>query len=198
MDSINMQILNGFDFDCNNKLTTRSMLPKLMNSKSMEVKKKKFENALLKNGNTNTSGAWNDYAKEVISPGSKGCLRGLEFNNYISSMLLKLVKDYNFKVEFEKKVPSFDEKVDWIIKNENTGKWLVGMNQVALWGGGHQYNRAGKYILNHNPNLLCVVNDYVQVKTEKSKLFEIFRVGFENQSLCYPQNMLQLIITKLD
>ena len=58
------------------------------------------------------------------------------------------------------------------------------MNQLDLWSGGHQINRASKYIENNkhnnqNSKLLCVVCNEIQFKNK------IFETGFKNDTLCF-------------
>ena len=74
---------------------------------------------------------------------------------------------------------------------------LVGMNQLDLWSGGQQSNRGSKYIFqNKNTNnfkLISVVCKKIQLKS-KNKTFRLFEKGFNDNTLCYLNN-LQNIIT---
>ena len=72
------------------------------------------------------------------------------------------------------------------------------MNQLDLWGGGQQLNRGSKYIENNKHNtkdskLLCVVCNEIQFKS-KNKAYALIVTGFEKNTLCYLNN-LQNIIT---
>jgi hypothetical protein len=71
------------------------------------------------------------------------------------------------------------------------------MNQLDLWGGGQQLNRGSKYILKNknseNCKLLCVVCNKIHLKSNKNKIFNIFKVGFENNTLCYLNNLQNII-----
>ena len=71
------------------------------------------------------------------------------------------------------------------------------MNQLDLWNGGHQLNRGSKYILrntnNKNSKLLCVVCNKIVIKSIKNKVFNLFKVGFENNTLCYLNNLQNII-----
>ena len=53
---------------------------------------------------------------------------------------------------------------------------MIGMNQLDLWSGGHQTNRASKYILERqnssNSILLCVICNHIEIKTRKNKAFK--------------------------
>ena len=88
---------------------------------------------------------------------------------------------------------------DWYILEKSTNKIIIGMNQLDLWGGGQQLNRGSKYIKNNkhnneNSKLLCVVCNEIQFKSKKNKAYNLFKSGFENNTLCYLNN-LQNIIT---
>ena len=72
------------------------------------------------------------------------------------------------------------------------------MNQLDLWGGGQQLNRGFKYLKNseHNTNnckLLCVVSNEIQFKSDKNKAFQLFQLGFSNNTLCYLNNLEHII-----
>lgn len=87
---------------------------------------------------------------------------------------------------------------DWYILEKSTNKIIIGMNQLDLWSGGHQINRASKYIENNkhnnqNSKLLCVVCNEIQFKNNKNKVFKIFEIGFNNDTLCYLNNLENII-----
>jgi hypothetical protein len=72
------------------------------------------------------------------------------------------------------------------------------MNQLDLWGGGQQLNRGYKYIENNkhnniNSKLLCVVCNEIQFKSKKNKTYKLFKIGFENNTLCYLNNLQTII-----
>jgi len=106
-----------------------------------------------------------------------------------------------FDIYFEKKCEEHytTEIPDWYILEKSTNKIIIGMNQLDLWGGGQQLNRGSKYIENNkhnneNSKLLCVVCNEIQFKSKKNKAYKLFETGFENNTLCYLNN-LQNIIT---
>ena len=73
------------------------------------------------------------------------------------------------------------------------------MNQLDLWTGGHQTNRGSKYLFdckinNENTKLLCVICNEKEIKS-KNKVYEFFKIGFKNDTLCYLNN-LETIINK--
>ena len=71
------------------------------------------------------------------------------------------------------------------------------MNQLDLWNGGHQLNRGYKYLIdnkhnNKNSKLLCVICNDIQIKS-KNKIYKLFEIGFENNTLCYINNLQNII-----
>lgn len=142
-----------------------------------------------------------DYLLELIPAGTKGVIRGNRFNKIVKDYItnLKLEKE-RFSVCFEKKCEQHftSEIPDWFILDKSTNKIIIGMNQLDLWSGGQQLNRGSKYILKNKSNsenskLLCVVCNKIQLKSNKNKVFNLFKVGFENNTLCYLNNLQNII-----
>lgn len=141
-----------------------------------------------------------EYTNEIIPPSTKGVLKGNKFNNIIKEHLELILKDTALKVFFETCCPivKTDEIPDWYIIDESTNKVMIGMNQLDLWGGGHQFNRGSKYVIDNKINtdkvkLLAVVCNYVKLKTNKNKIYKLFNVGFNNDTLCYIGNIKNII-----
>lgn len=136
-------------------------------------------------------------------PGTKGAIRGNQFNTIVKNRILEIVDNFknknDFEVEFEKKVESSPEIPDWYIKHKNTHKILIGMNQIDLWTGGQQTNRGSKYILNEdlhkNPDykVISVVSKYIQLESYNNKAYNILKKGFEENRLCYLGNLENII-----
>jgi hypothetical protein len=81
-----------------------------------------------------------------------------------------------------------------------TNKIIIGMNQLDLWGGGQQLNRGYKYLIDNKHNnekskLLCVVCNEIKFKSKKNKAYELFESGFKNNTLCYLNNLNNIITT---
>lgn len=60
----------------------------------------------------------------------------------------------------------------------------------------NQLNRGFKYIENNkhnnkNSKLLCVVCNKIQFTNNKA--FKLFKIGFENNTLCYLNNLINII-----
>ena len=142
------------------------------------------------------------YLLKLIPPGTKGVIRGNKFNNIVKQFITKLELDADrFEICFEKKCEHHltSEIPDWYILEKSTKKIIIGMNQLDLWRGGQQLNRGSKYLIDNNHNnenskLLCVVCNEKQFKTKTNKAYKLFQIGFENNTLCYLNN-LQNIIT---
>lgn len=147
-----------------------------------------------------------DYFIHLISPGTKGIIRGNHFNKIVKNYIYNLRLNHsNFEIQFEVRCPNIytDEIPDWFIINRHTNKTLIGMNQVDLWSGGHQLNRGSKYLRNckyntSNSKLICVICNKIQFQSTQSKVFKLFKIGFENNTLCYLKNLGNIIKSYLE
>lgn len=143
----------------------------------------------------------NEYIFELIPPGTKGVIRGNKFNEIVKIYINNLCMDINrFDIKFEKKHNIYlsTEIPDWYIYDKYNNKIIIGMNQLDLWSGGQQLNRGYKYIINNihnteNSKLLCIVCNYINIKSEKNKVFKLFDIGFKNNTLCYLNNLKNII-----
>lgn len=197
--------LNNFinktvDHDMIRLLSDDYMLSKYRRCRSVVLKIKTLSEILIKNRvhPEQIQRIIDDYFMELIPPGLKGCIRGNVFNELIRSKICSLNLDpERFEVCFEKQHENFkcDEIPDWYIFDRHKKKLMIGMNQIDLWGGGHQTNRASKYILSKTNKtyldgieirFMNVICNHTEVKTLNSKMFKILSVGFENKILCYP------------
>jgi hypothetical protein len=128
----------------------------------------------------------------LIPAGTKSKVRGDRFNAIIAKeitiCLKKLKINHSVIFDLEKKNSQFHEIPDWIITKND--KLLVGFNQISLFGGGHQINRASKYILDEsmhdrlttkNIKMVCVVKDLPIKNGGKSK--DIFLKGIEKKRI---------------
>tara|TARA_B000000475_G_scaffold15916_2_gene13404 strand:- start:1 stop:669 length:669 start_codon:yes stop_codon:yes gene_type:complete len=136
----------------------------------------------------------------LIPPGTKSAVRGNEFNNIIKNKILSitfLTEDYD--IQFEKKCSNLetDEIPDFYILNTKLNKAIIGMNQISLIGGGHQTNRASKYIFNNKSNddnkTICLIAEYPELIKSKNKTYKIFSKGFENNILLYLSDLESII-----
>jgi hypothetical protein len=140
------------------------------------------------------------YLTELIPAGTKGVIRGNKFNEIIKKFIIELKLDNEkFEICFEKKhdIHITDEIPDWYIFEKSNNKIMIGMNQLDLWSGGAQSNRGTKYLINNrnnneNSKLVCVVCNPIKIK-HKKKAYDLFKIGFENDTLCYINNLENII-----
>ena len=145
--------------------------------------------------------------KNFIPPGLKGVVLGNLFNKEIELLVKSItLQNKNLKCNFEKNLQEhkLSEIPDWYIIDTTNNKSLVGFNQLDLWTGGHQTNRASKYVKDddfhvkykqYNIKIISVVCRKIEVKSCKNKVFTLFKTGIEKQRLFYP-NHLQNYIEK--
>ena len=146
----------------------------------------------------------NDMTNELISVGLKSKVRGNEFNYIIKEKIKSLNLDNKqYKIFYEKHFNQnlIHEKPDWYIEDNINNKVLIGMNQIDIWSGGHQLNRGFNYIYNYdsilsynqNIKLLCVVCNEIKLKSNKNKIYQLFNKGFTDNTLCYLNNLDNII-----
>lgn len=138
---------------------------------------------------------------DLIPAGTKGVIRGNKFNQIVKNYILNLNLDTDrFEISFEKKCEGYhtSEIPDWYILDKLSHKIIIGMNQLDLWGGGQQLNRGSKYLEQNQHNhtsskLLCVVCNEPKIKTKNSKVYKLFEIGFGRDTLCYLNNLGNII-----
>jgi len=142
-----------------------------------------------------------DYLLSLIPPGLKGVIRGNKFNESVKHYILSLNLDKElYDIQFETKCSEYEtsEIPYWFVLQKSSRKVIIGMNQLDLWGGGAQLNRASKYIMTFPDNsekvrLVCVVANPITLTSEKNKAFKLFQKGFEEDTLCYLKNLKPII-----
>ena len=203
MEDINARIKREVSYETLEELTDAKLMCEYKDCKSVKNKIKKLSDVLGKYIDEETKQKIiQEYLLQLIPAGTKGVIRGNKFNNIVKQFITKLALDIDrFEICFEKKCEGHftTEIPDWYILEKSTNKIIIGMNQLDLWGGGQQLNRGSKYIENNkhnneNSKLLCVVCNEIQFKSKKNKAYKLFETGFENNTLCYLNN-LQNIIT---
>ena len=129
-----------------------------------------------------------------------GVLKFQWCNNIIKNKILSFTfLDEDYDIQFEKKCINLttDEIPDFYILNTKLNKAIIGMNQISLIGGGHQTNRASKYIFNNKSNddnkTICLIAEYPKLIKSKNKTYKIFSKGFENNILLYLSDLESII-----
>lgn len=119
----------------------------------------------------------------LVPAGVKSHTRGMLFNEIVGRELRDVlrksdaVRDGRYELSFETRTPIVSEIPDWTIRDADTGRLLIGFNQIDLWSGGHQLNRGGKYVLDdrlhrrlsdeHDARLLAVVAQELPTRTRR-------------------------------
>ena len=203
VDYINNRINNEFCDDVINKIKDTYMLNEYKECKSVKNEIKKLE-LILEKYNVETSKQdliINDYILELIPAGTKGVIRGNKFNSIVKDTINNLkLNNERFEIYFEKQCDTCitSEIPDWHILEKSSGKVIIGMNQLDLWGGGQQLNRGSKYLINNKHNaehskLLCVVCNKIKFNNNKNKAYKLFEIGYLNNTLCYIKNIESII-----
>jgi hypothetical protein len=128
-----------------------------------------------------------DYLIKLIPAGTKGVIRGNKFNSIVKETIENIKLDEKrFEICFEKqcKISITTEKPDWYILEKESGKVIIGMNQLDLWSGGQQTNRGSKYLINNQVNtekskLVCVVCNKINFNNNKNKAYKLFEIGYK-------------------
>lgn len=202
LEEIKLRIEQEICRDTLREISDESLMPKYVQNKSFQKERAEFQTKLDKYVTDEEAKKkfMEEQMPKMIKAGLKGNIRGKKFNEIIKDRIMKLNLDSErFEVCFEKNCISHStsEIPDWYILEKSTNKVLIGMNQLDLWNGGGQSNRSSKYIYNTvdntvNCKLLCVICNEPQL-TEKNKQYELFQTGFQNNTLCYPNNLEKII-----
>jgi hypothetical protein len=204
MEDINSRIKKEICYNVLTQLSDENLLDDYKECLSVKNAIKKLEDILDKYLDIETKQKIiQDYLLELIPPGTKGVIRGNKFNKIIQAFILSLELDTErFEICFEKKCDHHmtTEIPDWYILEKTTNKIIIGMNQLDLTSGGHQINRGYKYLIdnkhnNENSKLLCVICNEIQFKSKKNKAYKLFETGFDNNTLCYLNNLQNIITT---
>jgi hypothetical protein len=176
MEYINSRIKKEICYQTLEELTDVKLLPEYNDCKSVKNEIKTLCETLGKYVDEETrQKIIQEYILKLIPSGTKGVIRGNKFNKIIKQYITNLELDSDrFEICFEKKCEThFTAEIpDWYILEKSTNKIIIGMNQLDLWGGGHQINRGSKYLENNkhnneNSKLLCVVCNEIQFNRQE-------------------------------
>lgn len=205
-DEIEKFISDQYCSETEEALNDFSLMPDYLASESYKNEEKKLRNVLggyLKN-EVVINGIIKDYSENLCKASMKSAIRGKKFNDIIQQKILSLKKELklnDYVVQFETK-PSgikISEKPDWYIQDHRTKKTIIGMNQISLDNGGHQTNRAAKYLYDNHKEykLVCVVCNKLTFGG-KSKMNEMILHGIQEKKLCYAPGIGQIIKSFFD
>ena len=206
MEDINARIKQEICYKTLEELSDTKLLPEYNDCNSVKNEIKKLENILDKcvekySDQESKQTFLEKYLLQLIPAGTKGVIRGNKFNSIVKNCIINANLDTDrFEIHFEKKCEKHPttEIPDFYILEISTNQILIGMNQLDIWGGGQQLNRGSKYIENNkhnteNSKLLCVVCNEIQFKSKKNKAYKLFETGFRNNTLCYLNNLRNII-----
>ncbi len=203
MENINKRIKQEICYNTLEELTDMKLISEYKNCNSVKNKIKELSDILEKYTDIKTrQKIIHDYLLQLIPARTKGIIKGNTFNNIVKKHITTFELDTTrFEIRFEKKCEGHFtcEIPDWYILEKITNKIIIGMNQLDLTSGDHQINRGYKYIIdnkhnNENSKLLCVICNEIQFKSKKNKAYKLFEIGFENNTLCYLNNLKHIII----
>jgi len=209
MEDINARIKQEVCYETLEELTDAKLMCEYKDCNSLKNEIKKLSDVLGKYIDEETKQKIiQEYLLQLIPAGTKGVIRGNKFNKIVKQFITKLALDTDrFEICFEEKCKveghETSEKPDWYIMEKSTNKIIIGMNQLDLWNGGHQINRGSKYIKenkhnNENSKLLCVICNDIQLKSKKNKTYKLFETGFKDNTLCYLNNLQNIITSYFD
>jgi len=202
VEEINARIKQEICYDSLSNLTEQALMNEYRNCASVQNEINKLVQVLEKYTDKETNEKIiEEYLLELIPAGTKGVIRGNKFNAIVKQFINNLKLDESrFEICFEKKCEDHltAEIPDWYILEKATHKILIGMNQLDLTSGGHQINRGFKYLIDNKHNnehskLLCVICNEIQFKSNKNKAYKLFETGFSNDTLCYLNNLPNII-----
>ena len=189
------------------QLNDNYLLNEYKQTKSVQSKITNIHNVLTKFNipTLNKIKITNELIDYIIPAGTKGVIKGNKFNKIVKNHILNLNLDpLRYNIQFETKIlqlSNINEIPDGYIYDKISKKYVIGMNQLDLWNGGHQLNRGFKYIqyntgndntkLNHK--ILCVICNEIILKNTNNKIYTLFNKGFNENSICY-LNKLENII----
>lgn len=204
LEIINKRIKKEVCIPTIEKLNDINLLHKYQKSISVKKNINNLESILTKYNLENNiiQNIIKDYTPALIPPGTKGVIRGHQFNSIIKDIINNMNLDNTkYQIEFEKKCEFCltHEIPDWYILEINTNKLIIGMNQLDIWSGGHQINRGFKYIINNkyntdNSKFLCVICNNIILKNTNNKVYQLFKEGYANDTLCYINNLENIIL----
>jgi hypothetical protein len=122
------------------------------------------------------------FIEKMIPPGLKGVKRGNAFNTYVYNKFKSCIPEGSI-IKQEYKHSKFDEILDLYIQYQD--KELCIYNQIDLFGGGAQLNRASKYL--HTEGIVCVILNYPIKSRPASKIYKLMDEGLKNNKIIFPK-----------
>ena len=206
IDKIKMIVDKTYSSSFWSFLIDKALHQEYLNSPSTIAEAKTLDEVLAKNNvsKEKRKSIYKQYAHKLVKAGTKGVIRGKAMNKLIEKQVKFLLKKCNVSdqliISTEKTHTQFstDEKPDIVIEDKRTGKILIIMNQVDLWGGGQQTNRASKYLnlakkYKKNKKFISVVAKKYCPVEENGKMVSIMHEALCHNYIVYTKQ-LDLVI----
>lgn len=205
LKSLQQWVQENYDSDIEKSLSDEELIEEYVKYPSVQKNTKILTDVLRQNNVTSRQieNIKKDYVKQLVPAGTKGVVRGNKFNNIVKEVIIRSFTEDRYEVAFEKNCEFlFSEIPDWYIKDKVTNKIVIGFNQLDLWSGGAQINRASKYIMDDNFHLkysgdnvkvLSVVCNKLTAINETSKSYKIMKYGVNSGRVCYVKQLVSSI-----
>lgn len=192
------------DIEIMNKLKDSVLRPKFIQQHSVQIKLQKTRQKLydLVDNEEQLDNIMSVIVDEIIPAGTKGVVRGLEFNHIVKTILETEMEPSEFETSFETTCPAYHttEIPDWWVHCRSRDKYVIGYNQIDLWNGGSQTNRGNKYLSDdfHNKtpshvSILCVVCSPLSLKRRSTTKYEMFSNAFLQHRICYTSAIVEVV-----
>jgi hypothetical protein len=205
IQKINEHIKTSYNKNVNRQLSDLMLMDQFMNSESckdiLAVLHKTAEDTGIMQNERHMRIFMRQILPLVIPPGVKGCIRGGVFNSLIKKRLLKSSECKGvFSFEPRDCCHLVPEIPDWCYRKDD--KTIIGYNQLDMWNGGAQINRASKYIMDENLHtrlrskkvwIVCVVARKISLSNSKSKVFRILHRGIMKKRLLWPNDLIKYL-----
>lgn len=206
MQKINANISKQYDKHLDRQLADCMLERRFASTRSATENKKLIDNICDKlNLDSRQTRYLNNVLKRRLqSSGMKASVRGGRMNEYVKKTLSKFLTIG--ELCFEKKhakVPCIHEIPDWTW--EVNGQIFIGFNQLDLWNGGAQLNRAAKYIMDNtlhqrlkkkNIYIICLVARKIHISSE-NKVSRIIQHGLKHNRLFWLNGLKEFLMVKM-
>lgn len=206
MSELNNHVDETYCADTNALLTDEALLEQYKNQKSVkniiDVFRREINREI--DDERKVQRVLNRILLHIIPAGTKGVVRGLEFNRIIKKLLVGAFDRVStLWIAFETHAQSTDtdECPDFVITDRRTNKTIIGFNQVDFTRGGAQLNRGFKYVMANKSSkdvlFLSVICNKVRITKPGTKKFRLYQTGFANKTLCYPKELTSIVASFL-
>lgn len=209
-ESILRKIDKSFSSEICNSLSDENLIDVYRECPSMKEKLEKLRKQMESVGikSSKIDAYINKYFIDLIGAGLKGQIRGTKFNSIVKDYLLHLPCASKYEIQFEKQHELYEcsDKPDFYIYDKEKNKLLIGFNQLDLWDGGQQKNRASKYVTDERFHenfkktqeeleikIVNVICRKPKVKKLDKSLLSLFKIGFSKKRLCYVNGLKEII-----